>query len=294
MAEKLYFGAPGNIQEIPYPKTGMGFGSNVDAEVTALVSGGRSVYRAPTAYKTLDMSWRTNSTALQHVIDMYNGQFGPGPFYITDPTANQLNVLPARWANSWQLAHVSNGWGRPIIDSSFGWPTLADYKTARTNQFVKFTQAASGSTVKLEKIVRTRLIRIPGKTYYLAVSGSATGGAGIKVRGLNDGTQAWDALTTFTTFTGVPTSVLAAASTQYSMIELDLYLPLGATLTLKGMALGTIAYTNTETAWMPRGSGIGPVSFEQDFSGDLVSTTIDRIGLSLSMTEVQTVESVML
>jgi hypothetical protein len=127
VAEKLYFGAPGNIQEIPYPKTGMGFGSNVDAEVTALVSGGRSVYRAPTAYKTLDMSWRTNSTALQHVIDMYNGQFGPGPFYITDPTANQLYVLPARWANSWQLAHVSNGWGRPFIDSSFGWPTVADY-----------------------------------------------------------------------------------------------------------------------------------------------------------------------
>ena len=294
MAEKLYFGAPGNIQEIPYPVSGMSFDSNVDTEVTNLVSGGRSVYRAPTAYKTLDMNWKSSSDRLAHLIDMYNGEFGPGPFYFTDPTANQLNVLPPRWANSWQLAHQSNGWCRPVIDTSMNWPTLSDYKTARVDRFVKFTQAASGSTVKLEKVIRIRLIRIPGKTYYLAASGSATGGAGIKVRGLNDGTATWDALTTFTTFTGVPTSVLAAASTQYSMIELDLYLPLGSTLTLKGLALSTINYTNTETAWMPRGSGLGPVMFDNTAGRELVSSTIDRIGLSLSVTEVQSVESVML
>ena len=103
MAEKVYFGVPGNIQEIPAPKSGMGFDNSTDVEVTNLVSGGRSVYRAPTAFKTFNMTWAGNAAALKHLIDLYNGQFGPGPFYLTDPTMNQENVLPSRWSNAWQL-----------------------------------------------------------------------------------------------------------------------------------------------------------------------------------------------
>ena len=294
MADKLYFGVPGNIQEIPYPVSGMGFDSAVDTEVTELVSGGRSVYRAPTAYKTLNMNWKSNSAKLAHLIDMYNGQFGSGPFYFSDPTANQLNVLPPRWANAWQLAHQANGWCRPVIDSDDGIPFSADPKVPYTDRYVRLSQAASGSTIKTEGVLRFRGIRIPDKAYYLAANGTATGGAGIKVRGFNESTHAWVAIATHTDFTGTVTEVVSAIDTTYSMVELDVYMPLGSTLTLKGLSLGTINYTGAETTWMPRGSGIGAVMFDNAAGRELVSSTIDRIGLSLSVTEVQSVESVML
>lgn len=291
--EKLYFGVPGNIQEIPAPKSGMGFDSNTDVEVSNLVNGGRTVYRAPTAFKSFNMTWATSSDRLRHLIDLYNGQFGPGPFYITDPAVNQENVLPALWANSWQLAHVANGWCRPVIDTDDGIPQTPSTNTKLTDRYVLFKQAPAGTAnVKLEKVVRTRLIRVPGKPYFLAVSGAATGGAGIKYRTFNGTTNQWSAGTLYTTFTGAPAQIIGVADTTTTMLEIDLYMPLGSTLTLKGMALGTV--NTRSTLWMPAGSGVGPVQFGDTTGGELVSTVIDRIGLSLDFTEVQNVESPML
>lgn len=290
----MYFGVPGNIQEIPYPLTGMGLDSTVDTEVVELVSGGRSVYRAPTAFRSLNMTWRSSAANLAHLIDMYNCQWGPGPFYFTDPGVNQLNILPPRWSNCWQLAHQANGWCRPLIDDNDGWPLTAAYTTAQTDRYLKLTQAAAGASVLTQGVLRFRSIRIPDKGYYLAMAGSATGGAGIRVRGLNNGTGVWDLITTFTTFTGVPTEVINPANVTYSMIELDIYMPLGSTLTLKGLALSHIVYNGSNTTWMPRGSGVGAVQFDNTAGRELVSTTIDRIGLTLSATEVQSVESEMM
>jgi hypothetical protein len=265
VADKVYFGVPGNIQEIPYPKSGMGFDSNVDTEVTELVSGGRSVYRAPTAFKTLDMNWTSTSAKLAHLIDMYNGQFGPGPFYISDPSANQFNVLPPRWANSWQLAHQSNGWCRPVIQTGYFQPASPDWKQPLSDRRVKFTQAAAGTTVKLEGVLRTRLIRIPGKGYWLAAYGSATGGAGIRVRGFNAVSKVWDTFSLFTTFTGVPVNVIPSVDSTYTMIELDLYMPLGSTLILKGLALSTLDYSVGIVA--PRTNWIANPSLETNATG---------------------------
>lgn len=43
--------------------------------------------------------------------------------------------------------------------------------------------------------------------------------------------------------------------------------------------------------WMPQGEGTGPLQFSSTQDGSLVSAVIDRIGLSLDLTEVQSVES---
>lgn len=291
MADKMYFGLPGAIEEIPAPKTGMGFVSRVDNEETELVSGGRSIYRAATAYKTFNMTWQTSSSKLRHLIDIYNGQMGPGPFYITDPHANPENVLPPRWSNAWQLAYQANGWCRPTVVTQ-PIPLSPSTNTPRTDRYVVFTQATVGPTVKLEGVVRHRLIRVPGNTYYLAVNGSATGGAGIRYRLYNSGTNSWGAPGLFTTFTGAPTSIVGSADATTTMIELDIYMPLGSTLTLKGLALGTV---NTRIGqWMPVGQGVGAVSFTNPSEGELVSAVIDRVGLSLDFVEVQSVESRML
>lgn len=289
MADKVYFGIPGNIQEIPAPKTGMGFASNVDYEETELVSGGRSIFRAPTAYKTFNMTWGSGAARLQHLIDLYNGQFGPGPFYVTDPTASAENALPARWSNAWQLAYQANGWCRPVVDTDDGIPTAVSPKVPLTDRYVVFKQAVSGATVKTSGVLRTRLIRVPDKAYFLAVNGSATGGAGIHYRTFDSTTNTWSAPTLFTSFTGTSQQIVAAEDTKATMIELDLYLPLGSTLTLKGLALGTVKPAAGK--WMPTGRGVGPVQFSGSTDGELVSSTIDRIGLSIDFTEVQNVES---
>jgi hypothetical protein len=288
MADKVYFGVPGNIQEIPAPLSGMGFESNVDTEVTDLVSGGRSVYRAPTAYKTFNMTWRKSSAALKHIIDLYNGQFGPGPFYITDPSVDQENVLPARWSNAWQLGHQANGWCRPVVTWTTGTPTNPATATYFTNRSVTFTQATAGASVLTEKVVRVRTIRVPGKPYYLAVVGTNTGGAGIRVRKFDNSSMTWVTGFTYTNLIGAPVEVVAATDTTTTMIELDVYMPLGSTMTLQGISLGTIL--TRSTPWFPVGHGVGAIQFGDTTGSELVSSTIDRIGLSLDFIEVESVE----
>lgn len=488
MADKIYFGLPGNVQVIPYPESGMGFDNTVDAEVTNLLSGGRSVFRPPTAFKAFNMSWKSNTAGLAPLLDMYNGEYGQGPFFMNDPTASQNNCLPARWANSWQLAHLSNGWCRPVVNSvtpTTGTPVAT---TPNTNKSVTFTQGNANLT---SGVLKMRTIRVPGKAYWLAAKGSATNGTtrtnlitnpssgtattgytsvagtsgvaavtrvtsggsttptfsrvtwstatttvsggvsyatalnllggqnhaisawvrssiaqtvtfsidwkqgggsyvsttsaapvalvantwtqvfftgacpsianngsinvlataggavwpigatldiqgvmvetgstlglffdgsfpsdtsvthawtgtanaststevkipGIKLRGFRLDTNVWEDITTFNVWTGVSTSILTTANTTYEMLELDFYIPFGASLTLSGMALSTVDLaTVTPADWMPRGAGTGALQFTSAAQGSLVSTVVDRIGLTLNLTEVQNVESLM-
>ena len=292
MAEKFYFGAPGAIQEVRAPESGMSFASNIDAEVTDLVSGGRSVYRAPTAFKTFSLSWKSGSAGLSHLINIYNGQFGAGPFYMTDPASGQENILPPRWSNCYQLGYQSNGWGKPTITP---WPASQVPSAFQylTNRRVTFRQAPVGTAnVLLDGVLRTRHIRIPGKAYRIAAQGTATGGAGIRVRGYDASTDTWVLITTFVTLNGSSSEVISAANTTYSMIELDIYLPLGSTLMLYGMTLGSENYqVSKPNEFMPPGQGVGAVQFSGASDGNLVSAVIDRIGLSLDFTEVQNIVS---
>lgn len=284
-APKVYFGRADRIVEIPAPKSGMGFSNANDIEVTPLVSGGRAVYRAPLTYKTHSLNWTTSSANLRHIIDCYNGQWGSGPFYITDPTASDLNVLPARWSLGWQLAYQANGWCKPYVQKII--PGADAKYVMATNRQAVFTQAGAG-TVPVEGVLRTRVIKEPAKPYYLTLNGSATGGAGIRVRGYNLGTGAWDVLTTVTTF-GASVLLLSAGSASYSLIELDFYMPLGSTLTLRGMALSATDYAASTSTTLPVGQGIGPVQFSDEAGGTLTSAVIDRRGLSLDLIEVQNV-----
>lgn len=284
---KVYFGVPNRIKEILAPESGMGFVNSNDTEVTPLVSGGRAVYRAPLSFKTHNMSWKSGAAKLRHLVDCYNGQWGNGPFYITDPSASDLNVLPARWSLGWQLAHQANGWCKPFVSTAgFG----SDYMySMATNLQASFTQANAG-TVSVEGVLRTRVIKEPGKPYYLMVDGSATGGAGIRVRGYNTSTWDWDVITTVGAANFYsPVLLVSAATTTYSMLELDVYMPLGSTLNLKGLALAATNYATSGATTMPVGTGVGPIKFSGTADGTLTSKVIDRIGLSLDFTEVQNV-----
>lgn len=263
----------------------MGFTNSNDIEVTPLVSGGRAVYRAPLTYKTFSMNWTTSAAKLQHIIDCYNGQWGSGALYVTDPTASDLNVLPARWSLGWQLAYQANGWCRPYVSKIV--PGADSKYVMATNRQAVFTQAASG-TVPVEAVLRTRTIKEPGKPYYLTLNGSATGGAGIRVRGYNLSTGVWDTITTVTTF-GASVLLVAAATATYSLLELDFYMPLGSTMTIRGMALSAVDYAASTSTTLPVGEGLGPIQFSGEAGSTLQSKVIDRVGLSLDFVEVQNV-----
>lgn len=265
MSNLMYFGVPGAIAEVRCPESGMGFVDNRDSEITELVSGGRSVYVAPTTYRTFSMSWSANSQKLRHLIDTYNGQYGNGPFYISDPTSEGANVLPARWSNAWQLAHQANGWCKPVVQE---WPmavtpTLTDYKTPYR---LVLTQDLAGSLAPVKGVLKTRVIRRGNEPYYFAAKGVATGGAGIRIRGYNKTSGNWVLLTTFTTFTGALSNIISSTNYSYDTIELDFYMPLGSTLTLYGMSLGTQNYAvpgeikNTNYVPNPRG-GLGVTTY---------------------------------
>lgn len=293
MIDTMYFGLPGALQEIRCPESGMGFVSTIDSEETPLVSGGRSVYRAPTAYKTFSMSWAANSTKLRHLIDCYNGQFGRGPFYLTDPSIGQDNVLPPRWSNAWQLAHQANGWCKPV---TMEWPvsTVPSASQYQTNRILQLTQVVGTTNLVTQGVLKSRYIRIPGKAYRFAAVGGASGGAAIRIRGYDVSTNSWTLITTFTTFTGISAEIIPASNTTYSFIELDIYMPSGSQLVLRGMALGTTDFQTTDpNNYMPVGQGIGAVQFASQSAGNLVSARIDRIGLSLDFTEVEGVENAM-
>jgi hypothetical protein len=83
---------------------------------------------------------------------------------------------------------------------------------------------------------------------------------------------------------------VAAANTTTTMLEVDLYMPLGSTLAIYGMCLGSVDHYTFSGLWMPVGNGIGPVQFGDTTGGELVSSVIDRIGLSLDFTEVESIE----
>ena len=101
MAEKmLSFGVPGLVQQVPYPASGMGFNGSREGEMAATAAGGFSWSPAPTTSKSMSLSWTTFDTRLRALVDAYNGSMGGGAFWIQDPTADQANLLPARWSNA--------------------------------------------------------------------------------------------------------------------------------------------------------------------------------------------------
>lgn len=160
----MLFGPVGRQVSVPYPESGMAVVNNLKAETTDLLSGELSIYRPPVTYKTYNMSWKGGSAALQPLVDVHSGVYGPGPFYITDPTANFQgnNLLPSKWASSYMLAHVCNGWGSPVV--------TAQNTTPEGNQ-VTFT-AQTGDPVEFPApiVVPT----IPGQPLYYKAWGSAT------------------------------------------------------------------------------------------------------------------------
>lgn len=266
-------GFPGKVFEVPYPESGMGFNTEGNSEVTDLFSGGRHVRLAATTYKTFNMSWSAWSDDMQGLVDLYNKRYGNRAFYLTDPQATG-NLLPARWAYSYQLAHVARGQGTPTIDTSALVP-----KSVFTDKFWS------------SEYLTTRVLVQTGQDHYLKVWGTRTGSAGIRYR-LHGASAApgtwgsWNTLVPDMVDATAATLVCSAATSETTdFIELQVYVPSGGTLSLSHMDLGNTAGVTTQRP----AEGVGALRFTNTLQGELVSSRIKRIGMSVDVTEIEIV-----
>jgi len=291
----MKIGPLGRMVEIPQPDSGMGFNREADFEVSELVGGGRMVERAPVTFGTFNMSWKGGrsglSKNLQPLIDLYNGGISNGTddaLYMIDPGVKDDNILPPYWASAWQLAHVANGVFRPTVQTMTGDPKYPSRKVAR------FTLGTSQSPVMMSKLISINVPLSPGRLPYLKVWGTRTATSGIDVRLRTAVNGMWSSPVRYaptTSTTAAPTAIMTALNAEsdlYDAVKLSVALDASSELSLGHITLG---YTNDTAASFPHGTGVGPLQFSSALQGTLDSQTIDRIGLSVDLTELRHVRS---
>lgn len=270
----MLFGPLGRMQAIPYPEAGMGWDFNRDIEETALLSGGRHVYEAPTSYKRFKLQYKGGTAGLQNIVDIYNGVYGRGPYYLLDFNFAGGNLLPARWASPYILKHIVGGWCAPL---------LAPSASALAGEAVTFTNLGQFAAEGESQIVAT----FPGQPAYLHLWGARTGTASVQSSVLDAATGEWSAPVNHVPSATPGQSVIISAAdgtaNTYSAIRLQLVCPSGSTLTLDHINLSTVSGESTRKP----GLGVGAVSFTTSLSGNIETKRFDRIGLSLDLVEVE-------
>ena len=299
----------------------MGSDVNLYTETTDLLIG-RAV-GLPCAHHLQDVQHGLEGRGqqLQPLIDVYSGAYGTGPYYITDPASGGagLQPVPAKWAASHLLSHVSNGWCNPAV-------VAQTYSGGTTNTpeglQVKFTGSADYPNEFPKPIV---VPLIPGQPMWLSVWGSYSGTAGINVYRYFRSTGAWSLQQNYKpSYTNdAPSSVCSQAQADAGdmlAVKLVPVVPTGTTLTLQHIDLAVNDYRtytpytyNLAPGLMPSwglmpgmtlfpssttgalsgtgtmfrsGKGTGPVQFTGNLGGKVDSVTVDRIGLSLDICEV--------
>lgn len=270
----MLFGPIGRMLPIPYPEAEMGWDTTRDVEETALLSGGRHVYEAPTPFRRYKLQYKGGTADLQNLVDIYNGVYGKGPYYLLDFNFSAGNMLPTRWASAYMLGYVADSWCAPEVVAS---------ATALAGQAVAFTNTG----VFPSNGISQTLAAVPGQPAYLHLWGTRTGTASVETSLLNASTCVWTSpVSHVPSTTPSQVEIISAAegtANTYSAIQLQLVCPSGSSLTLDHINLSTVTGESTRKP----GLGIGAVSFTSSLSGNIITKRFDRIGLSLDLVEVE-------
>lgn len=264
MAKTFLLGTMEHMLPVPYPESGMDWNIEGTFEKTDLLSGGQHIYTSPTTYRTYSLSWKGKTPGLQNLIDLYTGLYGKGPFYLQDFNYAGGNILPARWASTYQLRFVTD-WCTPRNTPS---------TVALSGQAATFTNR--GAYPVLGELLE--LPAVPGRDLYFKAWGSGTGG--IRISKKDSTTGAWGNIVDYSP-SATPTE-LPIAMTGYSAIRLELMCSSGENLTLDHINLSTDVGAD-----MQPGLGVGKVMFSNTLGGNITSTVIDRIGLAFDLVEIE-------
>lgn len=270
----MLFGPLGHMLEVPWPQTGMNWNQGRDSETTALLSGGRHVYTAPTPFRSYSLNYKGGTAGLQTLVDLYTGVYGPGPFFLNEFNYTAGNILPTRWASAYMLAYITGSWGAPVVETS---------TEALAGQVATFTNTGQFPAAGISQVIAS----VPGQAAYLHLWGTRTGTASVRTSLLSAATGTWSAPVAHVPSATPGQSVLISAgdgaANTYSAIRLELYVPSGSTLTLDHINITGISGNN---ARLP-GLGVGAVQFSENLSGVIQTKRFDRIGLSLELVEVE-------
>lgn len=270
----MLFGPLGHMLEVPWPQTGMNWNQGRDSETTALLSGGRHVWTAPTPFRSYSLNYKGGTAGLQTLVDLYTGVYGPGPFFLNEFNYTAGNILPTRWASAYMLAYITGSWGAPVVETS---------TEALAGQVATFTNTGQFPAAGISQVIAS----VPGQAAYLHLWGTRTGTASVRTSLLSAATGTWSAPVAHVPSATPGQSVLISAgdgaANVYSAIRLELYVPSGSTLTLDHINITGISGNN---ARLP-GLGVGAVQFSENLSGVIQTKRFDRIGLSLELVEVE-------
>lgn len=270
----MLFGTLDHMQPIPYPESGMGWDFARDTEETALLSGGRHVYEAPTPYKKFSLTYKGGTAGLQHIIDTYTGVYGRGPYYALDFNYAGGNQLPTRWASAYMLKEIAGGWCAPLV---------APAPNALAGEAVTFTNLGLFPELGESLILPC----VPESPTYLRIWGSRTGTAAVQVSLRNASTGEWGSSTEYVPTSSATEAVIISPEDgiagTYNAIKLRLRVPAGGTLTLDHFNLMDTPGVIPQKP----GLGVGGMKFTTALSGNIQTKAFDRIGLALDLVEVE-------
>lgn len=274
ISKTMLFGPLGHMLEVPWPQTGMNWNQGRDSETTALLSGGRHVWTAPTPFRSYSLNYKGGTAGLQTLVDLYTGVYGRGPFFLNEFNYTAGNILPTRWASAYMLAYITGSWGAPVVATS---------AAALAGQVAVFSNTGQFPAAGISQVIAS----VPGQAAYLHLWGTRTGTASVRTSLLSAATGTWSAPVAHVPSATPGQSVLISAgdgaANVYSAIRLELYVPSGSTLTLDHINITGISGNN---ARLP-GLGVGAVQFSENLSGVIQTKRFDRIGLSLELVEVE-------
>lgn len=272
----FYMGTREKMLEVRAPSVNMpsskqGYFNKVD-----FLNGGTSIRRSQASHKNYTMTWNSvDRDEARKILDLADGVYGTGPFYIHDPIAADRNVLPQWWATP----SLGLSDGLPLNDGTRGEAVATPMNSLNFPAYSIIYTVLSGQT-------RTVWVPIPdGYTAWVGAYGEdGTGGTVVAtptVDANNDGTPDTLTLLDVTDDTRFTESY---PSSSYDGVRLSLG---GAgTITLSGIMVQVLETGVTpETGGFISGQGNSGLQFVSQPTYTPYSAALDKVGVVAELTE---------
>ena len=272
----FYMGTRNRMLEVRAPSVNMpsskqGYFNKVD-----FLNGGTSVRRSTAAHKNYTMTWNSmDRDEARKILDLADGVYGTGPFYVHDPMSADRNVLPQWWATPSQGLTD----GLALNDGTRGTPVATP---ANSLNF------PSNSIVYTVLSGQTRRVWVPipdGYTAWVGAYGDdGTGGTVVATPTIDAGSDGTPVTLTLLDVTNDVRFNQSFASSSFDGVTLSLG---GAgTITLSGIMVQVLETGVTpETGGFISGQGNSGLQFVAQPTYTPYSAALDRVGVVAELTE---------